>query len=99
MDILNKIIKIPSKIIIKLIEVYQIYVSPDHSPYWSKIRKPACKYYPTCSEYAKEAITELGVIKGSIIGLWRILRCNPWSKGGVDLVKNNKIFAIKNKAK
>lgn len=99
MDILNKIIKIPSKIIIKLIEVYQIYVSPDHSPYWSKIRRPACKYYPTCSEYAKEAITELGVIKGGVIGLWRILRCNPWSKGGVDLVKNNKIFTIKNKVK
>jgi len=94
-----KIKNIPSKIVIKIINLYQYYLSPDHSPYWSKIRKPACKYYPTCSEYAKEAITELGVIKGGVVGIWRILRCNPWSKGGVDLVKNNKIFVIKNSVK
>jgi len=84
--------EIPSKTAIKLIEFYQIYFSHDHSPYWSKIKRPACKYYPTCSEYTKQAINKFGFIKGVIIGIWRILRCNPFSKGGVDLVENNKLF-------
>lgn len=83
---------LPSKIVIKLINFYQYYLSHDHSPYWSKIKRPACKYYPTCSEYTKQAIIKFGLIKGVIVGFWRILRCNPWSKGGVDLVENNTIF-------
>lgn len=84
--------EIPSKTAIKLIEFYQTYFSHDHSPYWSKIKRPACKYYPTCSEYTKQAIIKFGLIKGFIIGIWRILRCNPFSKGGIDLVENNKLF-------
>ena len=92
---IKKIIKLPSKIAIKLIEFYQLYFSHDHSPYWSKIKRPACRYYPTCSEYTRQAILKLGLVRGSIIGVWRILRCNPWSHGGVDLVENNKIFKIK----
>lgn len=89
---IKNITKIPSEVSIKLIEIYQLYFSPDHSPYWSKIKKPACRYYPTCSEYTKQAIEKYGLIKGIIIGSWRILRCNPFSKGGIDLVENNKIF-------
>lgn len=45
-----------------------------------------CKYYPTCSNYAIQAIEKHGVIKGIILGIWRILRCNPFSKGGIDYV-------------
>ncbi|MFY9263049.1 MAG: membrane protein insertion efficiency factor YidD [Arcanobacterium sp.] len=45
-----------------------------------------CRYQPTCSQYAVEAINVHGVIKGTLLGVWRILRCNPWSKGGVDWV-------------
>lgn len=45
-----------------------------------------CRYEPTCSRYAVEAIEIHGVIKGTILAVWRILRCNPWSKGGVDWV-------------
>jgi putative membrane protein insertion efficiency factor len=43
-----------------------------------------CRYYPSCSRYTLEAIQEYGVIRGTALGAWRILRCNPWSKGGVD---------------
>lgn len=46
-----------------------------------------CKYYPTCSEYTKQAIKKYGVIKGGVLGIKRILRCNPFSKGGYDPLK------------
>ena len=45
---------------------------------------PTCKYHPTCSQYAGDALRKYGPLKGSAKAAWRILRCNPWSKGGVD---------------
>ncbi len=45
---------------------------------------PTCKYHPSCSEYARLAVRELGPIRGSLASAWRLLRCNPWSRGGVD---------------
>lgn len=50
---------------------------------------PTCKYYPTCSNYAIEAIEENGIIIGLLLGIWRLLRCNPFSKGGYDPVPIN----------
>lgn len=85
-------INFPAKTAIKLINIYQYYFSHDHSPYWSRIKRPACKYHPTCSEYTKQAIIKFGLIRGAIIGIWRILRCNPWSNGGVDPIENNPLF-------
>lgn len=53
----------------------------------SKLKgKPTCKFYPTCSEYAMRAFEIHGFFKGSYLSLWRILRCNPLSRGGVDYV-------------
>jgi len=49
--------------------------------------RPTCKYYPTCSEYAMTAIEKYGPLKGGFMALWRLLRCNPFSKGGIDYVK------------
>lgn len=68
------------------IRLYQRYWSPDHS--WRKMYYPHgyCRFHPTCSEYAYEVITKYGAFKGGIIAFWRILRCNPWSKGGLDPV-------------
>jgi putative membrane protein insertion efficiency factor len=45
---------------------------------------PTCKYHPTCSQYASDAIRKYGLAKGSAKAVWRVLRCNPWSHGGVD---------------
>lgn len=59
---------------------------------------PRCKYYPTCSSYTITAIERFGVIKGSILGAWRILRCNPFSNGGVDYVPEKfGLYFLKNR--
>jgi putative membrane protein insertion efficiency factor len=74
-----------SKLLIKLIGGYQKYVSPDHG--WLKIYYPYgyCKYYPSCSEYAKQSIIKYGVVVGSLKSFVRIIKCNPLAKGGIDL--------------
>lgn len=68
------------KIVLKLIRLYQITPLSSHSK---------CKYYPSCSNYAIEAIEYYGLIKGMFLSIKRILKCNPFSKGGVDLVLKN----------
>jgi len=50
---------------------------------------PACRYVPTCSEYAMGAVERYGVVRGSAKAIWRLLRCHPFAKGGVDLVEKN----------
>ena len=59
----------------------------------SPLYGPVCKYYPTCSEYALEALKIHGAIKGSAMAAWRIMRCNPWSSGGVDPVPGSPLAA------
>lgn len=51
-----------------------------------------CKYYPTCSAYAEQAVTELGIVRGTILAAWRLARCNPWSHGGVDELRDRRLF-------
>ena len=51
-----------------------------------------CKYYPSCSSYAVEAVRELGVLRGTIVAAWRLARCNPWSYGGVDELADRSLF-------
>jgi putative membrane protein insertion efficiency factor len=51
-----------------------------------------CKYHPSCSQYAIDAFRELGLVRGLIVAGWRILRCNPWSHGGVDQVQDRRLF-------
>lgn len=72
------------RILIKIIELYQRTLSPDTG--WFKYKHPAgyCKYSPNCSEYCKQSIKKHGALKGIPRGIYRILRCNPWSKGGAD---------------
>ena len=66
------------KFFISGIRFYQKYISP--------MKGTKCSYIPTCSQYGLEAIEKYGAFKGSILALWRILRCNPFSKGGYDPV-------------
>lgn len=70
------------KLLIWLIEGYQKNIS-----IVLESKNIHCKYYPTCSEYTKQAIQKYGAGKGSIKGIYRILRCNPFSKGGYDPLK------------
>jgi uncharacterized protein len=51
-----------------------------------------CKYHPSCSQYAIDALREFGFVKGSILAGWRLLRCNPWSHGGVDYAEHQRLF-------
>ncbi len=51
-----------------------------------------CKYEPTCSSYAVDAIREYGILRGLVLGVWRLLRCNPWSHGGYDPVQSQRVF-------
>lgn len=87
-----KMIKRPNntivqRILIKLIELYQNSLSPDHGFFSSKYPGGYCKYHPDCSEYCKQAIERKGVFRGLALGTWRVIRCNPWSSGGEDSVK------------
>jgi len=67
------------KVLIFIIRIYKKYISP--------LFPPSCRFYPTCSVYAIQAIEKYGAIKGSIKAIYRILRCNPFNKGGYDPVK------------
>jgi putative membrane protein insertion efficiency factor len=66
------------------IRLYQRVISP---------ALPArCKYHPSCSQYAVGAVRRYGVLRGVVLAGWRLLRCNPWSHGGVDFVEDQKLF-------
>lgn len=64
------------KLLIKTIRLYQRYMSP--------LKKPCCRFYPSCSQYAVMAIEKYGVLRGGFKAVLRILRCNPLFKGGID---------------
>ncbi|OKL53319.1 membrane protein insertion efficiency factor YidD [Bowdeniella nasicola] len=70
-----------SWLLTKFVRFYQLVISP--------LTPPTCKYYPSCSAYAIEAIRVNGAIRGTGQAIWRVLRCNPWSDGGVDFPPNS----------
>jgi uncharacterized protein len=73
-----------SALLIAPIRVYQRWISPAFAP--------RCRHYPTCSAYAIEAIREMGPIRGLILAAWRLLRCNPFSHGGIDELSDRRLF-------
>jgi putative membrane protein insertion efficiency factor len=66
-------------LLITLLRFYKVVVSP--------FLPPACRFTPTCSEYAREAIEKYGAIRGSLMAAWRICRCQPFARGGYDPLK------------
>jgi uncharacterized protein len=52
----------------------------------------SCKYHPSCSQYAIDAYKQFGLLKGTVLAAWRVLRCNPWSRGGVDHAGDQRVF-------
>jgi hypothetical protein len=67
------------KFVISILRFYKKFISP--------ALPDSCRFYPTCSEYAATAVGKYGVLKGSIKSIYRIIRCNPFNKGGYDPVK------------
>ncbi len=63
---------------------YQLVVSP--------LLGPRCKFFPSCSDYAVQAIRRYGILRGAVLAAWRLLRCNPWSHGGHDPVEAQPLF-------
>jgi uncharacterized protein len=73
-----------SGVILAPIRAYQRFISP--------AMPRRCRYYPTCSAYAIDAVREFGVLRGLVLAGWRLLRCNPFSHGGYDPVENQNLF-------
>tara|TARA_X000001036_G_scaffold194473_1_gene183345 strand:- start:194 stop:412 length:219 start_codon:yes stop_codon:yes gene_type:complete len=69
-------------LVLKIIKVYQKYVSP--------MLGPSCRFHPTCSEYAFQAIETYGVLRGGLLAVKRILKCNPWGGSGTDPLPRDK---------
>jgi len=69
------------------VRIYQRWLSPAFGA--------RCRYYPSCSEYAAQAIQRFGILRGLVLAGWRLLRCNPWSHGGFDPVENQRLFTPK----
>lgn len=78
-------------LLLKLIEFYRNYISP--------LKKPCCRFYPTCSAYAFEAISTYGAARGGWLAFKRILKCHPFHPGGVDLVPAPEELALKKNKK
>jgi uncharacterized protein len=72
------------RLLVAPIRVYQRLFSP--------LFGGRCKYYPSCSEYAAQAIERFGILRGLVLAGWRLLRCNPWSHGGFDPVEDQRLF-------
>ncbi len=66
------------------IRIYQRLISP--------LLGQRCRFYPSCSNYTVQAIQRFGILRGLVLGGWRLLRCNPWSHGGFDPVEDQRLF-------
>jgi putative membrane protein insertion efficiency factor len=74
----------PRSIAIAPVRLYQRAISP--------ALPQRCKYHPSCSQYAVSAIRQYGILRGLVLAAWRVLRCNPWSHGGVDFAADQALF-------
>lgn len=82
----HKLARIARGLAVAPIVVYQRVISP--------AIPQRCRYYPSCSRYAVDAIREYGILRGLVLAGWRLLRCNPWSHGGYDPVEAQRVFRV-----
>jgi len=75
---------VAARVVLLPIRAYRRFLSPALGA--------RCRYYPTCSAYAEASIRELGALRGTILAVWRVLRCNPLSKGGLDPISERRLF-------
>jgi putative membrane protein insertion efficiency factor len=83
-------VKVARALVVVPIRIYQRLFSP--------LVGQRCKYYPSCSEYAAQAITKFGILRGLVLAARRVLRCNPFSHGGFDPVEDQRLFKSRNPA-
>ena len=76
--VLRRLVRLPAAIVVLLLRVWQLVVSPLYGP--------TCRFYPSCSAYALEAVDRHGLLRGGWLAVRRLGRCHPWNPGGVDLV-------------
>jgi uncharacterized protein len=76
-----RLFRFPSSLLLAMLRAYKYAISPT--------LLPACRYVPTCSEYAADAVERHGVLRGTLMGLWRLLRCHPFARGGFDPVPHS----------
>jgi uncharacterized protein len=77
-------------VVIAPIELYRRFISP--------AIPQRCKYEPSCSAYAVQAIRQFGILRGLLLSGWRLLRCNPWSHGGYDPVEQQRLFPLRGRS-
>ncbi len=82
---LHAVSSLPSRAAIGLVYAYRYTLG--------RVLPASCKYHPSCSQYAIEALRRYGVARGTVLAGWRLLRCNPWSHGGVDRPEDQRLFA------
>ena len=82
---LKAISEIPRRALVAFLRLYQRTLSPDHGWFRSRFPVGYCRFQPSCSEYAVQVVERDGVFLGVPRAAWRVLRCNPWSRGGEDL--------------
>ena len=76
------------QLILLPLRLYQRLISP--------LFGARCRYYPSCSEYAAQAVNRYGILRGLVLAVWRVLRCNPLSRGGFDPVEEQRLFKPRN---
>ncbi len=77
----------PRFVVVRMLRAYQRWISPAFGQ--------RCRYYPSCSEYATQAVERFGILRGLVLASWRLLRCNPFSRGGFDPVDDQRLFTPK----
>ena len=83
-DLLRLVPALPRNLVLAVLALYRRVISPLYGD--------VCAYYPSCSAYAVGAVQQHGAVKGMLMAGWRILRCNPWTRGGVDDVRPHRNF-------
>ena len=83
----TKATRFPRLVVVALLRGYQRWISPAFGQ--------RCRYYPSCSEYAIQAVQRFGILRGVVLAAWRLLRCNPFSHGGFDPVEEQRLFTPK----
>lgn len=80
----NRAARVAREIFVAPLALYSRMISP--------LLAPRCRYEPSCSRYSVQAVREYGILRGTVLGMWRLLRCNPWSHGGYDPVDAQRVF-------